>query len=44
VVPLTLFQTLARQCRYFEQRYMPWPLLLVVSLTIAAFVFGFLAP
>jgi len=31
-------------CRRFEQRYVPWPLLLVIALTIAAVLFGTLAP
>jgi len=31
-------------CRRFEQRYVPWPLLLIIGLTIAAVAFGSLAP
>lgn len=38
------FRTIADACRHVEQRYVPWPLLLVSVLTIAAFVFGYVAP
>ncbi|MGV1845659.1 MULTISPECIES: hypothetical protein [unclassified Rhizobium] len=31
-------------CRHVEQRFVPWPLLLIILLTIAAFLFGYLAP
>lgn len=38
------FQSLASLCRHFEQRYVPWPLLLIIVLTIAAVSFGYFAP
>ncbi len=37
------FQSLVSLCRHVEQRYVPWPLLLVVVLTIAAVLFGYFA-
>jgi hypothetical protein len=38
------FQTLTALCRHFEQRYVPWPLLVMLVLTLAAFVFGYVEP
>lgn len=35
---------IATLCRRFEQRYMPWPLLFIIALTIAAILFGYFAP
>jgi hypothetical protein len=42
--PLPILHAIANQYRHFEQRYVPWPLLLIVSLTILAFLFGYFAP
>jgi hypothetical protein len=38
------FRAVADLCRRFEQRYVPWPLLLIIVLTVAAVAFGYFAP
>jgi hypothetical protein len=38
------FHSIAMLCRRFEQHYVPWPLLLIIALTVAAVSFGYFAP
>ena len=35
-------ESIAAAYRHLEQRYVPWPLLLIIALTIAAVLFGLL--